>query len=691
MPPVRPYIDSSPFLTKLRWPQYLVGKDICDLQELGALPDKAEDLWTIRQASQALFHEHQNAIEGGNLAILKGWMQKAWAPHGATFDTVTPGTILKYSNRMTALICFFLRMSRRLESDEHLQNPKFFTCRLSTLQRELCGEIWDLIADGEVPTASRLHSLLMSCFTPDLDEFTLHLQTLDDPVHVFCMVSAIDKAGQFKGPERLTSPNAALQYLFRSTIHYHIHATCSEGQVSQRAKTYRDKYLNEDELSPFANLLALKHLTSTHAKATARLPTVNWIDEQQLTVKGKLVIVDDLKRFSRGIIPELRSFLHNVLLFGLPLKEHYHWAFDRNTKLVDDFSRRDPGYSVFSDCNNKVFAGKDQTLYRTVITHPEVKKQFYAETNDAKIPIFFTNKQQQWLDHYMEFVSKIAIAMHALGGQPGRGNEIIIQFLFNLVHKLRTIYWFGSSLIFVLFYNKVTVVSGKDRVIAHGIPWELTELLVPLIVLVRPLAVEWVRQLYGADAAKIQGQCLFAQYGQPFTSTKFSRLLQNMTGLQMGVQLTVSDWRHLMIAVMRKLFRIKAKVPPEEEDFEEEDDGSEDEEHIQEDNGEQQAGHLPATGREHYAVLEAREWNMLSDDTTKKWVQASRQTYQWLLTSPLDNPRRSQKEKALEDEFVPESPAHIEPGTRLTLQSSKKRRMVFDCVELPAPKQTKTG
>ncbi|KAG9102981.1 hypothetical protein FRC06_000593 [Ceratobasidium sp. 370] len=220
----------------------------------------------------------------------------------------------------------------------------------------------------------------MSCFTPDLDKLILHLQTLDDPVHIFCMISAIDKTGQFKGSEQLTSPNAALQYSFEalSTITSMQHA-CSEGQ----AKTYHDKYLNEGKLCPFASLLAWKHLT-THAKATARLPTVNWIDKQQLIVKGKLVIVDNLKHFSWGIIPELHSFLHNVLLFGLPLKEHYHWVFDRNTKLVDDFSQ------------------KDHTLYHTVITHPKIKKQFYTETNDAKIPIFFTDRQQQWLDHYME-------------------------------------------------------------------------------------------------------------------------------------------------------------------------------------------------------------------------------------------------------------------------------------------------
>ncbi|KAG9088880.1 hypothetical protein FRC06_001805 [Ceratobasidium sp. 370] len=487
------------------------------------------------------------------------------------------------------------------------------------------------------------------------------------------MLASIDTNGQFRHPVDITSPLSATEYLFRSTLFYELTLARSDPtcDIQKKATHLHDTYLVSDKITPFGNLHCLKHLTATYAKNSGRFPNANWLSGEELKVKGKVVLMNDLKRFGRGLIPMLQDFFKEHLIFSLPLREHYNWTFDRNTTLVDDISRRDPGYSVFTEVKNKLFKGMHEVLYKTVITHKDVKGRFYTHTDHNNRPIYKPQSREKWLANYSLFVGKLAATMHALGGQPGRAKELLLQYVFNLMDYLRSLIWFKDNLCFVLYYSKATATTRKDRIIAHGIPRALTDLIMPLVVLVRPLAVLWVKELHGTVRAKIQEESLFAQEGQPLRTELFSKHLQELTKAGMGVSLNIPEFRHTMIAVMRRVFE-NGDWATEEEDEElyNEDEDLPD----QEMDGdlinifEMQAGHSVPTARRDYAILTAQEWHMLSDDTVQKWIRASSQMFTWLLKSPLSNSPRSMLTGADPDDYIPESPVVTVPTPTRTLR-----------------------
>ncbi|KAG9099318.1 hypothetical protein FS749_001516 [Ceratobasidium sp. UAMH 11750] len=674
MPPVEPSITTSPYIERLHWAKHLAGYPVGDLQDLVMLPTREDEFYPVREACSKLFALHQDTISKGLLVLLELWTKGAYAAHPKPLQTLEPGTCLRLANRMTSFICFMIRNTTCLDLKQQDESLTSYSCPLTAKQQELSRKILDKLPEP----INHLHiqALLVSCFAPELTSFTRLSDTLQDPVQVFCMLAAINTNGQFRHPVDLTSPLSATEYLFRSTLFYELALARSDPtcNIQEKATLLHDTYLVSDQITPFGNLQSLKHLTATYAKNSARFPNANWIAPlEELNVKGKVVLMNDLKRFGRGLIPMLRNFFNEHLIFGLSLRDHYGWLFDKNTQLVDDISRRDKGYSVFSPAVNSIFEGMHEVLYHTIITHEDVKHRFYTDTDQNMVPIWKDQARQKWLSNYSLFVGKLAVAMHTLGGQPGRAKELLVQYVVNLLGYLRSLIWLKNNLCFILYYNKATATTGKDRFIAHGIPRELTDIIMPLVVLVRPLAVHWVKDLHGIDRAKVQEQSLFAQAGEPLRTEQFSQHLQELTEAGMGVSLNIPQFRHMMIAVVRRVFEENDWVLEEEgEDIYDDDDEVPEEEMDRDlmNVFEMQAGHTPPTGRREYAILTAKEWHMLSDDTVLKWIEASRHMFRWILKSPLSTYTKSHLTELDADDYVPECPVGDIPNPSRALRSS---------------------
>ncbi|KAF8602979.1 hypothetical protein BDV93DRAFT_544920 [Ceratobasidium sp. AG-I] len=722
MPPVTDYVDASPYLSDVRWARQVAGFNIHDLQQLVELPSPIDHLYPIRSACDQLFTKHLKAIDDCPSVIRQLWTKGSYNPRGEReFTMITSATKPKYCNRMIAITCWLLRMARRLSSDE-TDDDTLYTCPMDKTLLLAANKALEALDDLQVPPPikSKRHkrkpredeaesttdptidpllvqNLLMACFAPDKKSFE-RLNAFDDPTHAFCMLAAIQESGQFAEPHLITSPLAATQYLFRSTLLYHLTSQYNDPEcdIGKLARDLHQNYLTQDDLTPWGHLQALKRTTWTHTNSSPPPPTVQWVSDSEASVKGKLVQMDHLKLMGRGIIPELRDILYAGLLFGLDPKADLGLAFDHHTLLVDDLSCKTPNYSVFSDRNNAVFHGLVTALYEKVVKHPKISESFYKKVDRRGKPIFIYRQQVQWLRLVSGFSSKLACAMHILGGQPGRKSEFLTQYIFNRLHRLRNLVWFRDALIFVLSYSKISQAIGKDRVIAHGLPWELTELIVHFVVLVRPLAVIWVRNLFGDTRANLQSDYLFAQQGAPLSPYRFSCEFETTTEKYFGKKVNISEWRHLIIAVMRKLFKVEMELPEEEDNM---------------DDLEMQAGHTAAMAKQTYGRLEAREWNQLQDDTMLKWIRASKLTYEWFLNSRLadptivrlptavpSEPSISQKRKrAQDDEYMPDVAlsdlvSHTRAANRQSLRLKNLvkapgiERLVFDGVVIPGPR-----
>jgi hypothetical protein len=220
--------------------------------------------------------------------------------------------------------------------------------------------------------------------------------------------------------------------------------------------------------------------------------------------------------------------------------------------------------------------------------------------------------------------------------------------------------WFKHHLIFVLVYSKVTTGTGKDWVIIHGLPWELTELILIYVVLVQPLVVIFVRQLYGQNHADIPQDLLFSQHNLVLTPYKFSLQFKALMNQYLGTKVNVSEWRHLIIAIMRKHFHLEVQSPDKEED--------------DMDDLELQSGHTAEMGKHTYGLLAPQEWNSLQADTALKWVNASQLAHDWILRSkisslPLTRQKQHWDKNEDEADYVPKHQS--KPSTPVVMPSAR--------------------
>ncbi|QRV83739.1 hypothetical protein RhiJN_11755 [Ceratobasidium sp. AG-Ba] len=72
----------------------------------------------------------------------------------------------------------------------------------------------------------------------------------------------------------------------------------------------------------------------------------------------------------------------------------------------------------------------------------------------------------------------------------------------NVAGRERNLFLFCNICIFILGYSKTTALTGVERTNVHALPLDITFLLFVYNALVRPLAVQWLRDLYKPNTSE---------------------------------------------------------------------------------------------------------------------------------------------------------------------------------------------
>ncbi|KAG8718479.1 hypothetical protein FRC09_012620 [Ceratobasidium sp. 395] len=620
MPTSTGFADTAPFLRTTEWAEMVEGYLRNELVQAALYPSDTDPLHCLIQPCRNVFARQQIRIQKAYPTIRQLWMEGSTSQ--SRLNPLGLSGTDAYTRQMIRLLAFVLRVANGLvitKPGDHL--PLFLTP-----EQQLCAEdLWDKIKQKS-PIDKNIQELLVECFAPPNTDHMLE-NKFNDIVHMYCLLSAIDRDGQFMEPKNLTTPLAGIQYIMRSVMLQESFDCLKRGNTPSDPnlvfESVKARYLSTNRVSPFGGLQALKTTVWSYAWMSTSLPNAQWVDEEakKAIINGKPILISEMKDMVRSMLAEIKQLLFDDLLFGIS-PDTLGWKWRPGDSLVDDLSNSSEGYSLFSEEENlHYFAGQDKALMEAFVMHPKASKYFFEGRYSwtAERPQMSPLKQRAWLKKWDRFIELLALIMHILGGQPARSTELLALLTENTANRIRHLYWFDNHFFFLVCASKLTSITSKDRIIVHGLPEELNEILLLANALVRPAAAALVHQLSSSkDQYWSQKIDFFSCSGSLLTSKRFAQLLQLWTEESLGVPLGIGDWRHLTILMMRRYFRITA--PPT----------TDDEDPFGDCLFDLQAGHRSKTARRHYAI-EPLEWSLMRDDTIQRFIAISRLVSNWYL------------------------------------------------------------
>jgi hypothetical protein len=203
--------------------------------------------------------------------------------------------------------------------------------------------------------------------------------------------------------------------------------------------------------------------------------------------------------------------------------------------------RRD-NFSFMDHIENQATCRKDwQFLYQRML-HDEpqwqlVKMSSGSGSGDRE---WIDTRRSAYLKREGQFLRKLMVAMHVMGGQPARGPELGSIKVVNSVYSVRNIYVMNGRVVFLTTYDKATKRRGNTEYVLRCLPDELSQILAKYLIYVRPFS-----QVIGQR----EWDYLFADESGPWAGAQLTKELAEVTAKHLGVRLTVLAWRQVAIAI----------------------------------------------------------------------------------------------------------------------------------------------
>jgi superfamily II DNA helicase RecQ len=335
---------------------------------------------------------------------------------------------------------------------------------------------------------------------------------------------------------------------------------------------------------------------------TAAEGTVDWIDEQTIQYQKIKLRMDQVRDLVGGLVEEARQEL-NMLMF-VPVDEHGDIdescipALDL-TQLEDDHSDYTVGMSFLDDIRNRwPVDGKHWLMDRVCVEEALTREWIRTDIAEDQVPF-----QRPAIEAYQRrierFLELILVILHMVGGQPPRATEILGMRYCNTSNGgFRNIVIYKGQVCYIAAYHKNYRSSEQIKLIHRYLPREMGELLVRYIWLVLPF---WQQvQVVARDADEVspflwdedfarrskdytdpareegsrgrgesqsgpdedEGYSSSTEFdfstvyrSQKWTSERLRRILQECSKRYTGVEINISAWRHLVIAISRKFLQ----------------------------------------------------------------------------------------------------------------------------------------
>ena len=165
--------------------------------------------------------------------------------------------------------------------------------------------------------------------------------------------------------------------------------------------------------------------------------------------------------------------------------------------------------------------------------------------------------RRKWLEQYEKTLELLMVAMHLTGGLVSRGTELTSLQWANGWSSHRSVMLFDGDVTLVSTYNKIDANKSSPTVIARILPDNVRRLLVAWIKDVIPF-YEAIQATMPLREHRVASPLLFHTEGIPWTTDRITKVLKRESEQQLGVPITTRDFRHVIIAIDKRLLRSQA-------------------------------------------------------------------------------------------------------------------------------------
>lgn len=204
----------------------------------------------------------------------------------------------------------------------------------------------------------------------------------------------------------------------------------------------------------------LKHKSSTEAVMPTIFPDLK--DTSKVTCKGFRVSFEEIKGLVKGLSLDIRHYLNEVLSGFLVDQDMF-------TQLTDDLDNTEPGYS-FMVSSSKIV----DPVFGSFMKHLNIKEKALDKSWVLS-----------WFAKCSRLLNKLFTVTHLVSGLPARGTELESYIIENTTHVPRTVYWVNEQILFIVKYNKINSISGKENAIVRALPSCLSKTFALYVLLIR--------------------------------------------------------------------------------------------------------------------------------------------------------------------------------------------------------------
>lgn len=437
-----------------------------------------------------------------------------------------------------------------------------------------------------------------------------------DPTERFIMLKSLNLDGSWGDVRNVTPLLAKFKHLMR--IHFLRVIAENDEDDQDAAYAQLERWCKEGVSSSFDTVSDLQHRASSLAMQAQGPINLYWtddVDKMVLRYKGDEISLDGLRNMFAHIQQDAKRIWEEEVMLGTGLSVKYDY-------IKEDLENRKSDYCFLEDKRNS-FANHRLTLVQHIVQDPALRARF-CHMQDGRL-LWRPAALMTWLQSYIKLNGLHLLQAETLTGGPGRGTELTaMQHRSSPTRGVRNLISIGGHMVLLRTYGKTSSRSGNDRFVPSGAPGCLENMLVQDLTLARPFAEFIAAQCFASRPEVLHKYRynLFVNTDKFFTTTDLSRIMVHYTLQYLHADISVRDWRHICIAIRRKLCPSQISLYDDEEDNIAED-------HI----AAEQAGHTVRTERLRYAIT-ADALAGPSEDVLPLFLQASNNWQQVMKVVP---------------------------------------------------------
>ena len=359
-PPVQPLSvtdqrEISPLIRRLGWSDEVRGHSPQELHRLIQLPskDKEDEIWwQVRLWVHTYLEDtHEEIQKTPSEYLLRLLNSESSKELNHTPMRALQESLLEYATCFSRLLFLLLRWTQGIIAPD-------YPLPLDESQLQQCRQILHLLQQRR-PRYDKFQPIYQSLMVSLLSTTHAHspLERLVSPLRCFIIISSLRPDGSWELPTAITPTLAKLQWAFRVVVYKDIaldlklacHQSLDAEEVTDLLKRHAS-LLYDGQLTPFADLLQMKHLINFFAYQQQGLPTVHWLNPRKtrIMVNGEEVRLLQMRMGIQQLHQDVTSYMATELLHDLPV---HLFPVDR-LGSKDSLRNAAVGYSVIEDERN---------------------------------------------------------------------------------------------------------------------------------------------------------------------------------------------------------------------------------------------------------------------------------------------------------------------------------------------------